>query len=240
VTGVLEQLAAPFPKHIEASLKKGGVALTFIPISAVISRTNEVLGLHWSYTVQSTQVVDGWIIAHVRVVLAQPEQWPGGDKPVEQWAESTRDGFGGQEIKHRRDGQILDMSHDFKGAVSDALKKALQAFGVGLYLATHDESLSTTFDDKAAGAAAAVVQQVPDLRGDPAPAVVSDIQASLKALAARGKKLGLSNADIRDMAAQVLGRVIAKASDIATFDDIEKVEQRFDELEAILKEEVPA
>jgi hypothetical protein len=52
--------------------------------------------------------------------------------------------------------------------------------------------------------------------------------------------LGLSNADIRDMAAQVLGRVIAKASDIATFDDIEKVEQRFDELEAILKEEVPA
>ena len=232
MTGVLEQLAAPFPKHIEASLKKGGVALTFIPISAVIARTNEVLGLGWSYTVQSTAVVDGWIIAHVRVVVA------GAD--ADEAVSTTRDGFGGQEIKHRRDGQILDMSHDFKGAVSDALKKALQAFGVGLYLATHDESLSTTFDDKAAGAAAAVVQQVPDLRGDPAPAVVSDIQASLKALAARGKKLGLSNADIRDMAAQVLGRVIAKASDIATFDDIEKVEQRFDELEAILKEEVPA
>lgn len=217
MSDVLEQLAAPFPKSTESSLKKGGTTLTYIPVSAVIARTNEVLGLDWSYRVISTEVVDGWIIAHVRVNL------PGI---------SDRDGFGGQEIKHRRDGQILDMGHDYKGAVSDALKKALQAFGVGLYLATHDESLSSTFVKEKAAGAAADEQRPQDLRGDPAPAATADVGASLKALAKRGKDLGLSSADLRGVASQVLGRVIAKASDITLEEDIELVQQRLDELEA--------
>tara|TARA_R110000824_G_scaffold7817_3_gene35314 strand:+ start:1214 stop:1885 length:672 start_codon:yes stop_codon:yes gene_type:complete len=216
VSDVLEQLAAPFPKSTESSLKKGGTTLTYIPVSAVIARTNEVLGLDWSYRVISTEVVDGWIIAHVRVFTAHTE----------------RDGFGGQEIKHRRDGQILDMGHDYKGAVSDALKKALQAFGVGLYLATHDESLSSTFVKEKAAGAAADEQRPQDLRGDPAPAATADVGASLKALAKRGKDLGLSNADLRGVASQVLGRVIAKASDITLEEDIELVQQRLDDLEA--------
>jgi len=216
VSDVLEQLAAPFPKSTESSLKKGGTTLTYIPVSAVIARTNEVLGLDWSYRVISTEVVDGWVIAHVRVFTAHTE----------------RDGFGGQEIKHRRDGQILDMGHDYKGAVSDALKKALQAFGVGLYLATHDESLSSTFVKEKAAGAAADEQRPQDLRGDPAPAATADVGASLKALAKRGKDLGLSGADLRGVASQVLGRVIAKASDITLEEDIELVQQRLDELEA--------
>ena len=216
MSDVLEQLAAPFPKSTESSLKKGGTTLTYIPVSAVIARTNEVLGLDWSYRVISTEVVDGWIIAHVRVFTAHTD----------------RDGFGGQEIKHRRDGQILDMGHDYKGAVSDALKKALQAFGVGLYLATHDESLSSTFVKEKAAGAAADEQRPQDLRGDPAPAATADVGASLKALAKRGKDLGLSSADLRGVASQVLGRVIAKASDITLEEDIELVQQRLDELEA--------
>jgi len=216
VSDVLEQLGAPFPKSTESSLKKGGTTLTYIPVSAVIARTNEVLGLDWSYRVISTEVVDGWIIAHVRVFTAHTE----------------RDGFGGQEIKHRRDGQILDMGHDYKGAVSDALKKALQAFGVGLYLATHDESLSSTFVKEKAAGAAADEQRPQDLRGDPAPAATADVGASLKALAKRGKDLGLSSADLRGVASQVLGRVIAKASDITLEEDIELVQQRLDDLEA--------
>ncbi len=195
MSDVLEQLAAPFPKSTESSLKKGGTTLTYIPVSAVIARTNEVLGLDWSYRVISTEVVDGWIIAHVRVFTAHTE----------------RDGFGGQEIKHRRDGQILDMGHDYKGAVSDALKKALQAFGVGLYLATHDESLSSTFVKEKAAGAAADEQRPQDLRGDPAPAATADVGASLKALAKRGKDLGLSGADLRGVASQVLGRVIRQS-----------------------------
>ena len=216
MSDVLEQLGAPFPKSTESSLKKGGTTLTYIPVSAVIARTNEVLGLDWSYRVISTEVVDGWIIAHVRVFTAHTE----------------RDGFGGQEIKHRRDGQILDMGHDYKGAVSDAVKKALQAFGVGLYLATHDESLSSTFVKEKAAGAAADEQRPQDLRGDPAPAATADVGASLKALAKRGKDLGLSSADLRGVASQVLGRVIAKASDITLEEDIELVQQRLDDLEA--------
>jgi hypothetical protein len=47
----------------------------------------------------------------------------------------TRDGVGGQTIKRKRDGGIVDLGDEYKGAVSDALKKAAQSFGVGLYLA---------------------------------------------------------------------------------------------------------
>ena len=204
----LAQLAAKFPKKIEASLSKGGKPLTYIPVSAVISRANEVLGLGWSYQVMSTERDDDWIIAHVRVTVVNGEGC------------SMRDGFGGQQIKHTRAGAILDLGHEYKGAVSDALKKGLQAFGVALYLAS-DESLESTFDDTAAG---------PE-RGRPSPPSNSgsaatpedDVADELKKLAARAKEMGISPAGLRLIASGALKREITKASDIKTHDEIEAV-----------------
>ena len=119
----LEALSAPFPKELERSLDKGGVTLTYIPVSEVITRLNEVLGVFgWSYTIMKCDrdIVDpDFIVAHVRLKVG----------------EMIKDGVGGQKIKRTRAGDILDLGDEYKGAVSDALKKAAQAFGVGLYLA---------------------------------------------------------------------------------------------------------
>ena len=210
---LLAQLAAKFPKKIESSLSKGGQKLTYIPVSSVISRANEVLGFGWSYQVMSTERDDDWIIAHVRVTVVNGEGC------------SMRDGFGGQQIKHTRAGAILDLGHEYKGAVSDALKKGLQAFGVALYLAS-DESLESTFDDTAAG---------PE-RGRPSPPSNSgsaatpedDVADELKKLAARAKEMGISPAGVRAVASEVLGREIKKASDIKTHDEIEAISMSLD------------
>ena len=208
----LAQLAAKFPKKIEASLSKGGVKLTYIPISAVISRANSVLGFGWSYQVMSTQRDDDWITAHVRVTVTNGEGC------------SIRDGVGGQQIKHTKSGAILDLGDSQKGAVSDALKKALQAFGVGLYLAS-DESLESTFDT-AAG---------PE-RGEPSPPSTSgpaatpedDVSDELKKLAARAKGMGISGDGLKLIASGALKREITKASDIKTHDEIEAISMSLD------------
>ena len=116
-------LSAPFPKEVEKQLDKGGATLTYIPVSEVIVRLNDVFGpLGWSYTLVKCErdVLDpDFLVAHVSMTV--------GDV--------TRDGVGGQKIKRTRAGDILDLGDEYKGAVSDALKKAAQSFGVGLYLA---------------------------------------------------------------------------------------------------------
>lgn len=120
---LLTELSKPFPREVERQLDKGGTTLTYIPVSEVIARLNDVFGpLGWSYTQISCNrdVLDpDFLVAHVRMTV--------GD--------ITRDGVGGQTIKRKRDGGIVDLGDEYKGAVSDALKKAAQSFGVGLYLA---------------------------------------------------------------------------------------------------------
>ena len=116
-------LSAPFPKEVERQLDKGGTSLTYIPVSEVIVRLNDVFGsLGWSYTLVKCErdVLDpDFLVAHVSMTV--------GD--------ITRDGVGGQKIKRMKSGDIVDLGDEYKGAVSDALKKAAQSFGVGLYLA---------------------------------------------------------------------------------------------------------
>ena len=116
-------LSAPFPKEVERQLDKGGATLTYIPVSEVIVRLNDVFGpLGWSYTLVKCErdVLDpDFLVAHVSMTVGN----------------ITRDGVGGQKIKRMKSGDIVDLGDEYKGAVSDALKKAAQSFGVGLYLA---------------------------------------------------------------------------------------------------------
>lgn len=129
-------LSAPFPKEVERQLNKGGATLTYIAVSEVIVRLNEVLGVFgWSYTIIecSRDTLDpDFLVAHVSMTV--------GDV--------TRDGVGGQKINRNKAAEILDLGDDYKGAVSDALKKAAQSFGVGLYLArsvhTHTPAVQHT------------------------------------------------------------------------------------------------
>jgi hypothetical protein len=130
-----EKLEKPFPKEMLGSLNKGGTRLTYVPVAEIINRLNEVLGIGgWSYHVKTAyrdSADPDWIIAHVQLVLMKDGS-----------QSAFFDGFGGQKIKRTKstDKDIVDLGDEFKGAVSDGLKKAAQALGVGLDLARKEEA----------------------------------------------------------------------------------------------------
>lgn len=133
---LLLDLSEPFPSEVERELRKGGAVLTYIPVSEVIARLNRCFGTTgWSSEIircERDPLDPDFIVAHVRLSAH------GGDG----WISATKDGIGGQKIKRTKLGEILDLGDEFKGAVSDALKKAAQQFGVALYLARSDEALN--------------------------------------------------------------------------------------------------
>lgn len=127
---MFERLSEPFPPEMERSVMKSGTRLVYLPISEIINRMNRIFGpTGWSHEVLSCHrdaIDPEWVVAHVRVSTTY-----GG----------SHDGFGGGRIKRTKAGDIVDLGDEFKGAVSDALKKACQHFGVGLYLARDIEAI---------------------------------------------------------------------------------------------------
>jgi hypothetical protein len=132
---ITQALYAPFPEEMEKSMNLSGVNLKFIPVSEVINRLNKVLGVeNWSFEIVSCNrdaIDPDYIVAHARITWCTGE--PSGIV--------IRDGFGGQKIKRTKAGDIVDLGDEFKGAVSDALKKALQQIGLGLYLARTEDAM---------------------------------------------------------------------------------------------------
>lgn len=138
INNLYERLYEPFPVEMERQVKKGGASLTYIPISEVITRMNRVFEpTGWSHTVISCQrdpIDTDWVIAHVRVdAHCRNEDF--GNTFI------SHDGYGGVKIKKTKNGDVLDLGDEFKGAVSDALKKACQNFGIGLYLARDADAI---------------------------------------------------------------------------------------------------
>lgn len=132
MNNIYSQLSEAFPPEMEKSLNKGGANLVYIPISEVINRMNKVLGVeNWSFTVKDWQQIGTSIVAHVSVTATVAGNVV------------TREGVGGQKIKISKTGDPVDIGDEVKGAVSDALKKAVQTLGVGLYLARSEEAIET-------------------------------------------------------------------------------------------------
>lgn len=133
-----DRLSEPFPQEMERTVQKSGTRLTYLPVSEIINRMNRIFGpTGWTHQVLSCgrDVTDPeWVIAHVRVSASHESGEQG-------WHYSSHDGFGGVRIKRTKAGDIVDLGDEFKGAVSDALKKACQHFGVGLYLARDIEAI---------------------------------------------------------------------------------------------------
>ena len=130
-----ERLTAQFPPAAERTVKKGGATLTYIPISEVVNRLNTVLGPGgWSSEVISARRDDrnpDWVIAHVRLTATIDGNLV------------SRDAVAGQPVKFKKDTDIpVDLGDEFKGACSDALKKAAQQIGVGAYLARNEDLLA--------------------------------------------------------------------------------------------------
>jgi len=134
VNDIANSLSAQFPEEMERVIVKSGVELVYLPISEVIARLNKVLG------------VDGWSTEVIWVRRDEYDQ----DEITAQVALTAiingrtirKEAIGGQSVKRqKRDNKPVDLGNDFKGAVSDALKKAAQQLGVGLYLARSAEAL---------------------------------------------------------------------------------------------------
>lgn len=122
----LDLLNEPFPRDIIE--QKGG--FDYIPHPYVTERLNMALGVGaWSFRVLETtwakEVDEVLVHGELTAVIA-------GERVVkEQW--------GGQKINKNRDGKIVELANDFKGAASDALKKCATLLGVGeeLYMQGH-------------------------------------------------------------------------------------------------------
>ena len=148
-----QDLSEPFPRELERTLRKGGTDLIYIPISEVIVRLNKVFGvMGWSSEIikcERDALDPDFIVAHVRLSVSRYGS--------EFFSPSIhKDGFGGQKIKRTKQGEIVDLGDEFKGAVSDALKKAAQQFGVGLYLSRTEEALMLEEEQEHAAAIAAI------------------------------------------------------------------------------------
>lgn len=139
MSNILQSLSEPFDKAVERQLKKGGASLTYIPVSEVITRLNRVLGVDmWSYEIISCSrdaLDPDFVVAHVRLSATFI---PTNDAPP---ITVVKDGIGGQKIKRTKNGDIVDLGDEMKGAVSDALKKAAQHLGVGIYLARSEDAM---------------------------------------------------------------------------------------------------
>lgn len=134
-SAIAANLSSPFPEEMEKTIVKGGASLIYLPISEVINRLNKVIGVDsWSFEIVSVarDVVDAdEVIAHINLSVLFPD-----GKLV------TKHGIGGQSVKRAKSsGKPIDLGNDFKGAVSDALKKAAQTLGIGLYLARSADAM---------------------------------------------------------------------------------------------------
>ena len=131
-----EALAEAFPS--EALREHPTKQVTYVPGAEVIARLNRVLGtMGWSYTIKRTweagdnKGYPAWIMAEVSLTVTDDD---GGSV--------SRGGIGGQQVKMLRSGDgPVDLGDEYKGAVTDALKKAAQGLGVALDLARRDEAI---------------------------------------------------------------------------------------------------
>lgn len=128
----LQKLAEDFPAECLQVLNKGGARLIYVPVAEVISRMNAVLD-EWSIVSADCWENGDSVIAKVTV------------EAVVDGSHRTHIGFGGQKIKFAKskDGEPrvpVDIGDEYKGAMSDAFKKAAQQLGVGLSLARKEEA----------------------------------------------------------------------------------------------------
>jgi hypothetical protein len=128
VPSLYERLARRFPAEAHKTKTISGRDLTYVDGEMVVSRLNEELGLDgWSFETCQINVLDKEVWATGRLTVYV------GDRTI------VREQAGGQIINRTRAGEIIELSNDIKGAVTDCLKKCATLVGVGLYLYDPEE-----------------------------------------------------------------------------------------------------
>lgn len=102
----------------------GGLKLDYIPIDVVLNRLNSVLPLGYSWAVDKTEIINGFVMLIGTLTITLPD----GSK-------IQRSGVGADTL-----GKDLDKS--IKTAYAEAIKKACNTLGIGLYLWDTEERAS--------------------------------------------------------------------------------------------------
>lgn len=150
--GVYEQPAEHFPASAHKTKSIGGANLTYVDGEMVVSRLNEVLGVGgWSFEVKDIKVLEDEVWALGRITVYGPDrtivrEQAGGQiinrkrgtpatpyRPA-QPADGDRPAIPAVEAQPAIKGDIIELSNDIKGAITDCLKKCATLIGVGLYL----------------------------------------------------------------------------------------------------------
>lgn len=149
--------AEHFPLEAHKEDLRGGAKITYLEGEDIISRMNKVFVYGWECTVMDDGINEDadecWVRARVTIWrkamtrAVTVDELSGSDKPtktVTTYTESlvpiSREQYGSQKLKRARStGKILDIGFDKKGALTDAIKKTVSLFGVGLYLWNKEE-----------------------------------------------------------------------------------------------------
>lgn len=139
------ELRKPFPPEAIKSRSMGGQTFKYVTISEVIAKLNRVLGTgNWSVVeLDAWRDKDNpeWVIGKARVDLTFADG-----------VTKTCISFGGTQVsKKRNSDDLLNLGDEFKGAASDAIKKAVTQAGVALELSRDDEMIQ--YDEDLANAA---------------------------------------------------------------------------------------
>ncbi len=182
---IIEVLEEKFSKDkIKKRPGSFGKTLDYIEAHEVLKRANRAFAGDWGFVLLTTpkdMVIDGNIVAHVRVSYTNPETG----------ITINRDGIGGKKITYVRQSpedaakglpkQALDLTNDMKAGTSDAIKKAFSTFGIALDLYGTDDDDD---DKKISGNTVEATEVTTD--GPAKPNQISAIKAMVT-----GKKLKL-------------------------------------------------
>ena len=139
-TKIRDSLNKPFNDSVIGQLPRGGKKFDFVPVAEVIARMNAVLGTeNWSEKdteVRHDSSNPEWIIARTTVVATIDG------------VTTEKVGYGSQRVNTNSSGDIIDLGNDYKGAHSDAFKKACTKFGVALHLARDETAIFQEIHDR--------------------------------------------------------------------------------------------
>jgi hypothetical protein len=154
---VYDRLAERFDAKHHKTKSIGGATLTYVDGEMVVSRLNEVLGLGgWSFEVKDIKVLEDEVWALGRITAYGPDRTivreqaggqiinrkrgiPAQPARAAQPADGDRPAIPAVEAQPAVKGEIIELSNDIKGAITDCLKKCATLMGVGLYLFNPDE-----------------------------------------------------------------------------------------------------
>lgn len=152
-----QQLAQRFAAEDHKTRRLGGTEITYVTGEMVTSRLNEVLGFDgWSFEVKDVKVLDNEVWALGRMTVYS------GERTI------VREQAGGQIINRNRQGEIIELANDVKGAVTDTLKKCATLLGVGSYLYDEQERREVQAEMRDAG------RPKPAPKPQPSPTPIND------------------------------------------------------------------